>query len=953
MTEVLVVGAGPAGAVTAIALARRGIPVLLVGPGLADDGYDVMLSGPARRGLAALGVESLLPARPLAAVELALGERPSPPVTDAGASVCERSALLKTLHRAAVESGAHLAEGMATGLSHDCDGWHAMIDGREVLARHVVRACGAWPRHPSRRLRPPDDHSQQSLREAGGSSSGMAFAARYGGAELGDRMLLALAPPGTIDDGSRLLCVWALPGPGAEITLGAAVMGTAPTPLPADVLDRVALWLAERDPRFRILTAAGPVNAGPLDAGYTQERMTKAGHLLVGDAAGLVNPFTGEGFSYAVHSGLLAADAIAARHTDPQAARLDYSRRLAASSVGYFETARHAARRYQLAWRMLAATADGDRPFFVMGRRAMLLPETAVGRERELPRFDHPFLLQCDEIELAAIRGEWPFLARMMLETTGTGRRKTRPALLFLAGLLAEGNEPPQGSATTAAAIELAIYGALAFLSQAPLPTADDRGVDWASATTVLAGDFLIAQAGRLAAEAGRDVSWSFAEWLAEITALRTAVLDRGLGATASDLFGSLFEFPARLGAVLGGASAATTSAMRAIGRGSGHAYLHAEEVLALRGERTRLDITLTALIRDRICGLSEILLTYPSARPAALDEALAACESAAKGVQEAALLLPIAAAREVIGDLIGGIAAPAGGSAIRQRSASGRLYALPRGWCNVNETEFRVLGPVEVLRKGKPLRVAGSTTLTLLTGLLLSPNRVVPIETLTAWAWPCELPAHPRAALHNGISRLRYLIGGGFVDTLSWGYQLRVDADHHDLLAFEQLRSSGRTAAAYGQLEVALADLDKAAELWRTPLLGNLESISLERDRLPDLTERYLGVIEERNDLRLRLGLQEPLLEELPELIRTHPFRERLIAQLMTALARAGRRVDALKAYEKLRIALDVELGIDPGAPLQLLRTKILRDELPCTETLAPSPHDWGRWASEGVADT
>jgi DNA-binding SARP family transcriptional activator len=247
-----------------------------------------------------------------------------------------------------------------------------------------------------------------------------------------------------------------------------------------------------------------------------------------------------------------------------------------------------------------------------------------------------------------------------------------------------------------------------------------------------------------------------------------------------------------------------------------------------------------------------------------------------------------------------------------------------------VNEIEFRVLGPVEVLRGRTPLRVAGSTTLTLLTGLLLSPNRVIPIETLTNWAWPGELPAHPRAALHNGISRLRHLIGSGFVDTLSWGYRLRVDADHHDLLAFEQLRTSARTAAAYGQLELALADLDRAAALWRTPLLGNVDSVSLERDRIPDLTERYLSVIEERNELRLRLGLQAPLLEELPELIRTHPFRERLIAQLMTALARAGRRVDALNAYEKLRIALDAELGIDPGASLQLLRTQILRDELP-----------------------
>jgi DNA-binding SARP family transcriptional activator len=246
-----------------------------------------------------------------------------------------------------------------------------------------------------------------------------------------------------------------------------------------------------------------------------------------------------------------------------------------------------------------------------------------------------------------------------------------------------------------------------------------------------------------------------------------------------------------------------------------------------------------------------------------------------------------------------------------------------------MKEIQFRVLGPVEVMRLGRPVPVAGSTTLTLLTGLLLSPNRVIPVDTLMAWAWPAELPVHPRAALHNGVSRLRRLLGAGFVETLSWGYRLRTDADHHDLLSFEDLRTSARSAAARGHFKSALADLDKAAALWRTPLLGNVDSVSLERERVPDLTERYLGMMEERNDLRLHLGLHEPLVEEMPELIRAHPFRERLVGQLMIALTRTGRRVDALHAYETLRTALDADLGIDPGTSLQLLRTRILRDEL------------------------
>lgn len=167
-----------------------------------------------------------------------------------------------------------------------------------------------------------------------------------------------------------------------------------------------------------------------------------------------------------------------------------------------------------------------------------------------------------------------------------------------------------------------------------------------------------------------------------------------------------------------------------------------------------------------------------------------------------------------------------------------------------------------------------------------------------------------------------------GSIDTLGWGYRLHADADHHDLLLFEQFRAEARTAIAVDRLETALAAMDNAVELWRAPLLGNVDSVALERDMVPDLTERYLGAIEERNELRLRLGRYGTLVEELPALIRAHPFRERLVAQLMFAFTHTGRRVDALRAYDALRDSLNADLGIDPGNVLRDLRTKILRDD-------------------------
>src|SRR5262249_37980417 len=49
----------------------------------------------------------------------------------------------------------------------------------------------------------------------------------------------------------------------------------------------------------------------------------------------------------------------------------------------------------------------------------------------------------------------------------------------------------------------------------------------------------------------------------------------------------------------------------------------------------------------------------------------------------------------------------------------------------------------------------------------------------------------------------------------------------------------------------------------------------------------------------------------------------------LMLALYRCGRSADALGCYERTRLLLGDELGIDPGPPLQRLYQQILRGDL------------------------
>lgn len=244
-----------------------------------------------------------------------------------------------------------------------------------------------------------------------------------------------------------------------------------------------------------------------------------------------------------------------------------------------------------------------------------------------------------------------------------------------------------------------------------------------------------------------------------------------------------------------------------------------------------------------------------------------------------------------------------------------------------MSEVRFLVLGPVSACLDGTPVNLTGPTALTILAGLLVSANDVVMRETLIAWAWPGKRPDNPKGALQNAMSRLRKVIGAGSVTTLPWGYLLRADSDRLDLLRFRTLHAAASAAIAAGAAEKALTLLDEAIALWYPPVLANVRSELLLRDAVPHLTEQYLRAVEQRAALRLRLMRPAGLPEELAVLVRDHPLRETLVGHLMVALFMAGRPSEAFSAFHTLRLALSRELGIAPGAALQMLYQAMISD--------------------------
>ncbi|MDT7801435.1 MAG: hypothetical protein QOI78_4868 [Actinomycetota bacterium] len=249
----------------------------------------------------------------------------------------------------------------------------------------------------------------------------------------------------------------------------------------------------------------------------------------------------------------------------------------------------------------------------------------------------------------------------------------------------------------------------------------------------------------------------------------------------------------------------------------------------------------------------------------------------------------------------------------------------------------FFLLGPMEATGPSGAVVLPGVKPRALLAALLLEHGRTVPAERLIAVVWGEDPPHTARAVVQTYVATLRRAFDAAGLPAVitsdRHGYRADVPADALDVREFENLVDQGRQAARAGDHPGAGRILLAALTLWRGPALGGIGESFLRAEAVR-LDELRLTVLEERIDADLAAGQGAQLLAELTGLVTEHPTRERLRAGLMVALYRAGRQTDALEAYERGRLVLLDELGIDPGPELRRVQASILR----CDPELLPA---------------
>jgi len=308
MHDAVVVGAGPGGSATAHFLSRRGLDVLLLdradfprdktcGDGLTPRALRVLdqmgiLAEVERRGCRVGAYEVVAPN----------GRATSAAITaEHGALVVPRRELDEIILHRAVDSGARFTSRvLATHLEATSSGVrvHAedgrTFDGRVAViatgaATGVLKRSGILNRQPLAML------AARAYFEDIQHDVASTFSLRFRGVPL----------PGY---------GWVFPVSRTAANVGVGFMpargrvARRHTTRASKAFENFAAYL---DPFLRGARQVGPVKGYPIRVDFLTAPTSGARTLLVGEAAGLVNPLTGEGIDYALESGLMAADHLA------------------------------------------------------------------------------------------------------------------------------------------------------------------------------------------------------------------------------------------------------------------------------------------------------------------------------------------------------------------------------------------------------------------------------------------------------------------------------------------------------------------------------------------------------------------------------------------------------------------------------------------------------------------
>ena len=392
---------------------------------------------------------------------------------------------------------------------------------------------------------------------------------------------------------------WVFPIDGNSANIGVGLVEKAHDENVQKVMARFVDYLRETDPRFKDMELNGKTIGAPMRFDFTPERTYAPGLMLVGDAAGMISPFTGEGIGYAVETGMIASEVYDQMIRRGESSFKDFSaygRKLQYKYQGYFETGRESNRRYHLTYQVLRDTFNNEQPLFEYVRQSTLFPE-AIGESfvnrftEDLSKFvtaDKP-KLRSDMLSVSTkfidiIGKEWPFMARFFSTEQMTPGLPFRPSLfVLLAGYLFEPNR--KTLVNLGLCLELGVMAAMCHnsveedKSDAGRP---EHRLNRGNMFSILLGDFLLGKSYEISAHLESNYSHMIADALMRsstgyLKSMKSAFNTQMSTQEYLEILylknAGLYELCFRLGAISSKGSVRMAEALSVFGKHFGAAY--------------------------------------------------------------------------------------------------------------------------------------------------------------------------------------------------------------------------------------------------------------------------------------------------------------------------------------------------------------------------------------------
>jgi len=230
----------------------------------------------------------------------------------------------------------------------------------------------------------------------------------------------------------------------------------------------------------------------------------------------------------------------------------------------------------------------------------------------------------------------------------------------------------------------------------------------------------------------------------------------------------------------------------------------------------------------------------------------------------------------------------------------------------------FTCFGRFEVRRLGQPILLCSSRSgQTILRYLVMQPGYSATSDALMALLWPEDDPEVAQPKLHSAISALRRSLNHGYNCNPGCGYivcknriyflnpvtVIRTDVDEF-LQCYEAEQQTG---------EERIVLYEKACSLYTGPFLSEdlyADWSFLQREHLNRV---YLTMCRTLTDHYLKTICYDDAAKWATAILKVNRCDEEAHRQLIQIYAAQGRRIEALKQYQRCESLLREELGVTP----------------------------------------